>query len=244
VQLAVDIGNSRIKTALFSNDELISNQISDLHDVNLIKSQFDENAGINAIIISSVQKSPHLYFNQIPKNIYTVLLDHETLLPIISQYESPETLGHDRLALAVGATVLCPSSNCLVVDAGTCLTMDIIDEKGHFLGGTISPGVQLRLNSMHKGTANLPEIKFDYTLPEQIGRDTVSCMKSGAVNGLINEFRSTIKVLESQFDNLQIIFTGGDAKIFDKELKSGIFADPNLLLRGLNKILLYNIEEP
>lgn len=244
MQLAVDIGNSRIKSALFNNNKLISSQVSDLDAVYVIKNYVDENPEINAIIISSVRKSIDPNLIPIPESIHHIMLDHETPLPIKNNYESPETLGHDRLALAVGATVHSPSCNCLVVDAGTCLTMDIIDDKGQYLGGTISPGIQLRLNSMHSGTANLPEIMFDHVLPEQIGRDTIKCMKSGAVNGLINELRGTIKVLDTQFDNLQIIFTGGDAKIFDNELKSGIFADPNLLLRGLNQILLYNIEEP
>jgi len=241
VQLTVDIGNSRVKTAIFEEDKMISNQTSNADFVQLIKDLVEENPNIKSIIISTVRASFDTDKIQFSEDIYRIVLNHETALPIQNRYESRETLGNDRLALAVGATVHFPLSNCLVIDSGTCLTMDVINDKNQFLGGTISPGIQLRLNSMHDGTANLPDIEFDHFIPDQIGKNTINGMKSGAVNGLLNEIRGTISTLNKEFDNLKVIITGGDAKLFDNELKSGIFADPNLVLRGLNKILLYNL---
>jgi type III pantothenate kinase len=241
VQLAVDIGNTRVKCGLFNAHEALEEFVSDKEPVYVIKDIYEQNQGIKAIIISSVRKSVDAELIPIPETIHHVVLDSDTPLPFTNLYKSPKTLGRDRIAAIAGAVVQHPLKNCLVIDVGTCLTMDIVNGKGEYLGGSISPGIKLRLTSMHVGTANLPQIDFDGLLPEQIGTNTEDCMKSGAVNGMLNEIRGTISVLQNQFDGLQVLLTGGDAKLFENELKSGIFANPNLVLQGLNEILLYNI---
>ena len=243
MQLCVDIGNTLVKTGLFEGFNLIESQVFNEEPVYVIKEIYEQHPEIEAIIISSVRKSLDIELIPIPETIHHILLDDETPLPILNRYESPKTLGRDRIALAVAAAAKFPKQNCLIIDAGTCLTMDIVNEMNEYLGGTISPGIKLRLKSLHDGTANLPLIDFDGLVPEIIGKDTQSCMKSGSVNGMLNEINGAISRFEKEFDSLNIILTGGDSKLFDNELKSGIFADPKMVLRGLNQILLYNIEK-
>lgn len=243
MQLVIDIGNTRVKTGLFHGEELISNGVTDEEPVYAIKEYFDSPNEIEALIISSVRDSVDPDLIPIPETIHHVMFDHETELPIINKYESPKSLGLDRIALAVAAASLHPKQNVLVIDAGTCVTFDVVNRNGEYLGGIISPGIQLRLNAMHEGTSKLPQLKFDGKLGDKIGKSTEGCMKSGAVNGMLNEVMGTIKAMDGEFEDLKILLTGGDAQIFDNELKSGIFADPNLVLRGLNKILLHNIEK-
>ena len=243
MQLAVDIGNTRVKCGLFREKELLFSEVSEKEAVYAIKDIYEENPGITAIIISSVRESLDADLIPIPETIHHIILDHETPLPIKIDYGSPETLGHDRIALAVAANAIFPKKNSLVIDAGTCVTYDLISNEGIYLGGSIAPGVSLRLNAMHEGTARLPKVDFDSVEVDSIGKNTVECMKSGAVNGLKNEIIGTISSFEKQFKDLQVLLTGGDIKVFDNELKSGFFADPNLVLRGLNYILLYNVEK-
>lgn len=244
MQLCVDIGNTRVKTGLFRQDELIYHNVSDLEPVYVIKEAFDNNTEIKALIISSVRKDLDIELVPIPETIHHVLFDFETPLPIQNLYESKESLGPDRIALAAGAYAIFPGENCLIFDAGTCLTMEFINQRAEYLGGSISPGIQMRLDAMHRGTSKLPKVLLDKDFKQELGKNTIDCMMSGAVNGIINEINGAIASFISEYKDLRIIVTGGDIKIFEKELKSTIFADPNLVLRGLNKILLHNIERP
>lgn len=244
MQLCVDIGNTRVKTGLFKQDELLHHDVSDLEPVYVIKEAFDKNPEIKALIISSVRKELDIDLIPMPETIHHILFDFETLLPIKNLYESKESLGQDRIALAVGAHALFPGENCLIFDAGTCLTMEFINQRSQYLGGSISPGIQMRLDSMHQGTAKLPKILLNKTFKPGLGKNTKDCMMAGAVNGIINEINGAIASFKTKYKDLRVIVTGGDIKIFEKELKSAIFADPNLVLRGLNKILLHNIERP
>lgn len=244
MQLCVDIGNTRVKTGLFKKDELIYNSVSDLEPVYVIKDAFEKNPEIEALIISSVRKELDIELVPIPETIHHVLFDFETPLPIYNLYESKESLGPDRIALAAGAHALFPRENCLIFDAGTCLTMEFINQRSQYLGGSISPGIQMRLDAMHQGTAKLPQVLLDRSFKMDLGKNTTDCMMAGAVNGIINEINGAIASFKSEYNDIRVIVTGGDIKIFEKELKSTIFADPNLVLRGLNKILLHNIERP
>ncbi|MDA9313033.1 type III pantothenate kinase, partial [Vicingaceae bacterium] len=156
---------------------------------------------------------------------------------------SPDTLGKDRIAAVAGAQGQFPNQNTLVIDAGTCVTYDFLTAEGDYLGGAISPGVQLRLQAMNDYTSKLPLLKWEGAdNPQSIGDTTITSMLSGAVNGLISEMRGFIESYEKQYKSLKIVITGGDSNFFVKELKNGIFADPNLVLKGLNDILIYNGE--
>ncbi len=241
MQLAVDIGNTRVKCALFKDRDLISAHVSDKDPVYAIKDVFDHHDNIQAIIISSVREKLDPDLIPIPETIHHVILEHDTPVPIKNKYGSPETLGLDRIALAVSAYSLKRDSNCLVIDCGTCMTMEFINSNGEYLGGSISPGLKMRLRSMHEGTANLPLLEVEKNLPEIIGKSTEESMQNGTINGMLNEIIGAISRYESEFSDLNVLITGGDSELFENELKSGIFADPNLVLRGLNEILLYNI---
>jgi len=199
---------------------------------------------IEALIVSSVntEVSSHLDLNN--KNYSTLQLDHATPLPIRMKYETPETLGKDRIALAVAAHKIHSDEPTLVIDAGTCITYDFVDAEGTYYGGAISPGVQMRLKAMHFGTSSLPLINWQKEMkgiPELNGKSTISSMLSGVVNGAKGEMEAFIVKYSENRPNLKVLLTGGDAEFFEKELKNGIFADPNLLLKGLNEILDYNL---
>ena len=242
MQLAVDIGNSRIKYAVFKDEELIESDIDDRDPTVIVKDNIEKFPAINAIIISSVNEQIDPESITIPETANHVFLDHKTPIPLENEYKSPETLGHDRIALMVALQDKFPGQNALVIDIGTCVTYDLVNDKSTYVGGIISPGIGLRYSAMHSGTARLPQIEFDPNrFPGILGTDTVSCMETGVLQGLSNEIEGTIKHLELQFNDLKIMLTGGDYKMFEKALKNSIFADPNAVLRGLNKILQYNL---
>ena len=170
-------------------------------------------------------------------------MSHTTALPFTLEYQSPDTLGKDRIAAVAGAQAQFPNQNTLVIDAGTCVTYDFLTAEGVYLGGAISPGVQLRLRAMNHYTNKLPLLNWDgIKRPQSVGNTTINSMLSGAVNGLVLEMRGFVERYEKQYKALKIVITGGDSNFFVKELKNGIFADPNLVLKGLNEILIYNGE--
>jgi type III pantothenate kinase len=159
---------------------------------------------------------------------------------VINKYNTPETLGKDRLAGVVGAMQLMPASDILVIDAGTALTYDIVTSSGEYLGGAISPGITMRYKALHTFTNRLPLL--DYNDDAQlIGYDTSSCIHSGVLNGAAAEMEGIIQQYRQIYPGLRIILTGGDQNYFDKRLKIKTFAAPNLVLEGLNLILDFNI---
>lgn len=161
MQLTVDIGNSRNKYGIFKEDELIKS-IIDLRDPGGIMMEcFDQYPGIEAVIISSVNKQIDPQAFSIPERLHCIYLSHKTPIPIKNSYKSPETLGHDRIALIVASHYKFPGHNSLVIDIGTCVTFDLVNESGTYVGGIISPGIGLRFSTMHNGTARLPLIEYN-----------------------------------------------------------------------------------
>ena len=154
-------------------------------------------------------------------------------------YESKNTLGRDRIAVAVGANFLCSNRNVLIIDAGTAITYEFVDENNVYQGGSISPGLGTRLKSLHEFTKQLPLVE-----PKDIdilyGKDTETAILTGVVNGVTFEIEGYINQFKEKYDNLFVFLTGGTAFFFERKLKSIIFASPNLLLIGLNRILNYN----
>ena len=241
-QLAIDVGNTRTKFGLFESRELLHEvkvKNTDLKNNNQIFSEFK----VERVILSSVNTEAEQAMQLEELNLPILNLTATTPLPIHLAYESPETLGKDRIAAVVGAESIIPGRNLLVIDAGSCITYDFLTSGKEYLGGAISPGVQMRLRSMNDFTNQLPLINWTgEQRPKSIGSTTISSMLSGVVNGLIAEMNGFIESYEKQYNNLKIVITGGDANFFEKELKNGIFADPNLVLIGLNEILIYNRE--
>ena len=244
VNLCIDVGNTRTKVGEFNGNELIQVHTLDNEDV-LKNSMMLDEMSINALILSSVNETVSSALKLHDKDYPCIELDYSTPLPIKISYQTPETLGKDRIALAVAGASLFPNKAVLVIDAGTCITYDLVNENREYLGGAISPGVQMRLKSMHFGTDSLPLLQWNADSedsPSAIGKSTITSMLSGAVNGIKGEMMSFIESSSEYRSELNVIISGGDAEFFEKELKNGIFADPNLVLKGLNEILLYNLE--
>ena len=155
-------------------------------------------------------------------------------------YTTPATLGVDRIAAICGAIEIFPQQNCLVVDAGTCINYEFLDAALNYHGGAISPGIQMRFDALHKFTARLPLIK-EFNKTELVGNSTESCMTSGVVNGVVAEVNGIIEKYAQKFPDLGVILCGGDAYFFENNLKQPIFAAPDLVLHGLNRILQHNV---
>ncbi len=239
MNLVVDIGNNFFKLGIFQNSNLIfsfseKNGAIDL-EIEKIICRYSE---ITTALISNVSSIKINYIlNRFNINIYE--LDSTFIFPFKLNYQTPESLGNDRLALAAAATTLFPNSNNLVIDVGTCITIDFIDNNNHFLGGSISPGVKMRYDSLNHYTANLPLLKnennFNYP-----GNSTNASIHAGIIGGVSNEINGFIKQINSKNEKVNVILTGGDAKILSKTLKITIFANQNFILEGLNCILNLN----
>ena len=163
-----------------------------------------------------------------------------TRLPVKVRYATPETLGVDRLAAVCGALQLFPGQPCLVIDVGTCINYEVLDGDAVYWGGIISPGVNMRFKAMHTFTARLPLIEPVDGTP-LIGNSTQTCMQSGVMNGILEEIRGITSQLRLKYPSIRVILCGGDASLFENQLKDSIFAAPELVLRGLNRILNHNV---
>ena len=239
VNLVIDIGNTVAKIALFEGDDLIKVE----RDCNQTLSKLASvTAGYEvkrAIVASVVGITPQVKTALEALGVPLMWLDHTTPLPIKVLYESPQTLGADRVAAVVGASTLQPNRDLLVVDAGTCITYEFIDAAGNYHGGNISPGVQMRLKALHQFTARLPLVDSDGRKPD-FGKDTETAIRMGVMKGIEYEIQGYIHTLKSKYPKLLIFLTGGDGFSFDCSIKNIIFADTFLVLRGLNRILNYN----
>ncbi len=156
-------------------------------------------------------------------------------------YKTPETLGKDRIAAAVGGFDLYPDTNLLIIDAGTAITYDIVNDKHQFLGGNISPGIEMRFKALHQFTGKLPLVK-QQNFGKLYGTSTEEAIRAGVQNGVVFEIDKAIDTFKEFYKNLKVIITGGDAEFFDKKLKNSFFVNFNLTALGLNRILEYNGE--
>lgn len=166
-------------------------------------------------------------------------LDWQTPVPLRNAYHTPQSLGMDRLAAAVGAWSLNPGHDMLVIDAGTAVTFDFVRADGTYMGGNIAPGVELRLKSLHEHTGALPIVSRIGQVPP-FGYDTETALRSGAVHGIANEIQGYVTELEAEYPSVLIFLTGGDAETFAFKSKNGTFAVTNLVLKGLDCICKYN----
>tara|TARA_R110001583_G_scaffold145096_1_gene297079 strand:+ start:16596 stop:17321 length:726 start_codon:yes stop_codon:yes gene_type:complete len=241
MNLIIDVGNTRIKIAVFENSKLIHNESITKENfkssvIDLIKKYKCNNA-----IISSVASIKKAEITEIFAKINLIELDFTTKVPFKNEYSTPKTLGVDRIALVSSAISKFPNKNVLIIDAGTCITYDFIDSKGCYFGGAISLGVKMRYNALNIFTDKLPLLEPDYN-NEFIGNSTESCMHSGVVNGVINEIDSFVNQYRKINKDLTVVLTGGDTNFLANRLKNGIFANPFFLLEGLNSILTYNLK--
>jgi type III pantothenate kinase len=244
INLCVDWGNTNVKAAIFDNDTLhkqfIFSETAALEQITSIINLFQPTKAIASSVKKGNEEFKHLLKSKIPS---FMMLDGYTRLPIMNAYLSPETLGPDRIALVTAAHVLNPDKNNLVISLGTCATYNLVQKNKTFRGGAISPGLRMRLKAMHSFTDQLPEVAPDEDAL-LLGFDTETCMQSGAVNGMAAEIDGIIKSYSEQYPDFNAILTGGDAPFFATKIKSKIFADPDLLFKGLNLILNYNVSSP
>ena len=232
--LAIDIGNTAIKIGVFT-DNLLVKVITEIKFDQI--PDFVQTFVPNNIIISSVRKNSEALLARLPKG--TVQLTHTTSLPITIAYETPETLGVDRIAAVVGAFNLFPFFNCLIIDVGTCITYEFLDAEGAYQGGSISPGIEMKFKALNNFTASLPLIERT----EQallVGKTTEQAIQSGVIGGTLAEIEEIIRMYNDKFSPLRIIMCGGGAKFIKSRLRSKVELYPELVLMGLNGILKHN----
>jgi type III pantothenate kinase len=237
MNLVVDYGNSSAKVGIFEKHQLIQKHA--LTDVDQLKTLLSTTHA-NNMIVSSVSRDAKEISEWAVHTQNKFILTSTLPLPIKNAYATPATLGVDRIAGVCGAHQLYPNQPALVIDAGTCVTYDFIDETGLYSGGAISPGLTMRFQAMHTLTAKLPLVK-PVANPPLTGNSTETSMQSGVIFGMIKEIEGIISLYEQKYPDLRVILCGGDALFFENKLKASIFAVPELVLIGLNSILIRNV---
>ncbi|MFM9987977.1 type III pantothenate kinase [Flavobacterium sp.] len=237
--LIIDVGNTRIKSAVFEQDTLVevnffSNESFKTSIENILK-KFDK---ITNLVIASVGILEKEAFQSFSNQVKINFISRESNFPFQNNYISPSTLGIDRMVLSAGAVLQFPKQNRLIIDAGTCVTYDFIDDKDVYHGGAISPGIRLRYEVMHNYTAKLPLLSIEES-EKVIGNTTNQSLHSGVINGITFEIDGFIDSIKSKNENFIIILTGGDANFLAKRLKNTIFANSNFLLESLNNLYQY-----
>ena len=238
ITLCFDFGNTRIKCAVFDGRELKEVIVLENDSDETIKQLIEKFTPQKSLLSSVVDHNP---------NVESILsaatkfhkLDHNSKIPITTPVGKPETIGADRLGLVVAAADLFPGKNNLVIGLGTAITYNFINKNNEFLGGGISPGMEMRFKSLQVFTAKLPLIKKDWNFP-LVGYDTRTNILSGVILGMAKEIDGMIDAYAERYGNFNVLLTGGDAPYFVYHLKNLIFADPNLLFKGLYAISEFN----
>jgi len=239
LNLILDFGNTLQKLAVFSNKKLLLKETFNNLDEEKLSAFIALHGPLQSSILSSVTNHPAGLEDILRLSTRLTVFSSETPVPLKNMYLTPETLGNDRLAAAAGAWSLFPGRNVLSIDAGTCITFDLITGNAEYLGGAISPGIRMRFQALHTFTGKLPLIE-PADEAGLIGRSTKESLLSGVINGVIEEITGVTARYQQHYSDLVILITGGDYEFLHKKLKINIFAAPNLVLTGLNEILDYN----
>lgn len=239
LNLVIDIGNNSSKFFLFQEDTIILRGRRENTSLNFI-AEIAKEYGVKNIIVSSVVKfkdeEKEKLFAEHPGTLW---FTNAMPLPINILYRTPERLGSDRLAAAIGAIGEAPGKDILVIDAGSAITIDFVDAEGNFRGGNISPGIKMRLTALHQLTSRLPKVEKDGDTPT-LGYDTETAIRSGVILGICHEIDGYINDFRQKYPNLLVFLTGGDEKTLIDKIKNRIFADKFLIAKGLNRILKEN----
>jgi type III pantothenate kinase len=240
MNLVIDQGNTLIKVAVFDQASMLYETVTAMIDPEEIMS-LTERFSIERVIVCSVaQFSKQILSLFERKGIHCLRLTPETALPISNRYRSPETLGSDRIAAAVGANFFRPDANLLIIDMGTAITYDVVTANNEYRGGNISLGLTSRFRALHDYTHRLPLLKPDTHFPHLIGTSTDEAIMAGVMYGILFEIEGVITNLMKEYASLSVFLTGGDSIYFESSLKTPIFAVKNLVLVGLNRILNHN----
>ncbi|MCK9205319.1 MAG: type III pantothenate kinase [Bacteroidales bacterium] len=238
----LDFGNTNKKLAVFKNRKLVDLQQFSRISLPTIRKFVLQYPGIENCILSSVARFPSSIIPFLSSCFRFIEMDEKTQVPLKNLYRSKNTLGYDRLAAAVAGSQMFPGKDVLVINAGTCITYDFITAQQEYLGGAISPGIQMRFQALHTFTGKLPLIT--YSDKELLtGKDTEESILSGVVTGATAEIEGIAEKYRSKHQDLMVILSGGDQKYFDKRLKISIFAQPNIVLFGLQQILEFNVHK-
>lgn len=238
ITLCFDFGNTRLKYAVFKERELqfveVLNDAEPVTIARLLQQIQPQKSILSSVINHNIEieniLSEHSRFH---------LLSNFTRLPFTAPVTKPETIGADRLALSAGAVSFFPGKHNLVIGLGTCITYNFISKYNQFLGGGISPGMEMRLKSLKDYTAKLPLVKADWNFP-LVGYDTKTNITSGVILGMAKEIDGIIDAYSERYSNFNVLLTGGDSPYFAQVLKNKIFADPHLIYKGLYAISEYN----
>lgn len=241
MKLIIDIGNTMTKLVAFRGDEPVDMLktegmlLEELH-------AFAERHPFHSGIIGTVRNLPAEAEERLQSLPFPILrFNSSTPIPINNRYRTPETLGPDRLAAAVGAATLKPGFDLLIIDAGTCITYEVLDAQGNYWGGNIAPGMQMRLQALHEFTARLPLVRPEGEVPG-MGYDTETAIRSGVLRGMKYEIEGYIRSMRTKYPGLLVFLTGGNKIKFDTTITDIIIADKYIVPRGLNRILDYNNE--
>jgi type III pantothenate kinase len=240
--LTIDVGNTRIKGAVFEGDNTLECFVFSKNEIQTkIETILKNYQKISHLVVASVGKMEKQLFLGFEKKLSVWFVSHEDSFPFSNGYATPKTLGIDRMVLAAGATLKYKGQNRLIIDAGTCVTYDFVDQNDVYHGGAISPGLRLRYESLHNFTEKLPLLAVEDP-KHVIGNSTAEAIHSGVVNGLVYEINGFIDEYSALYSNFIIILTGGDTDFLAKRLKNTIFANSNFLLESLNQIFQYKIK--
>ena len=248
MNLCIDQGNSRTKVALMTAEGTVikdfiykafsSADVERLFDLyNITDSIISSVVNIEAAVVNTLNR----------RSQHFVLFDHNTPVPIINRYETPQTLGQDRLAAAVGAKVLCPDENLLIIDAGSAITYDFVTSEGEYIGGNIAPGLKMRFTMLHRMTKKLPLVETEENeLIPLFGKNTRDAIAAGVVRGVAYEVKGYMRTLREKMPHFQTYLTGGHAPYILNNVRTSrseerqMRYEKNLVLIGLNAILTYN----
>lgn len=240
INLTIDQGNSAAKLALWQGEELVDWLIVPHLSIDAINHFLVPYSNVDAAIYCSVASRGTEIVASLANSIRKVVrLTHEMPVPITIDYGTPGSLGTDRVAAAVGAWATAPGSHLLVVDAGTAVTYDAVTPDGRFVGGNIAPGMNMRLEALHRFTARLPRVEVPRELPHGffLGHDTAEAMILGAVYGIVGSISYYKLHLPEQ---TKVVMTGGWAEELSRLCDFDVIVDPHLVSKGLNRILIYN----
>ena len=248
MNLCIDQGNSRTKVALMTDEgKIIKGFIYKQFSSSDVERLFDL-YDITDSIISSVVNIEAAVVNTLSRRSqHFVLFDHVTPVPIINRYETPQTLGQDRLAAAVGAKSLCPDENLLIIDVGSAITYDFVTEQGEFAGGNIAPGLKMRFTMLNRMTNKLPLVDVDENeLIPLFGRSTRDAIVAGVIRGVAYEVKGYMRTLQEKMPHFKTFITGGNAAYVMNNVRTSrnekreMRYEKHLVLIGLNEILRYN----
>jgi len=238
IKLCLDFGNTRLKCAVFENDDIKATVVLNEDPVTDLQKVINEYRPERSIL-SSVVNHPEDVEKLLQQKTQFHKLNYQSKIPFTIPIGKPETVGADRLAIAAASVFLFPGKNNLAIGLGSCVTFNFINQFHELLGGSISPGMEMRFKAMHQFTAKLPMAEADWNVP-LIGYDTKTNLQSGVVLGMATEIDGIIELYKERYSNFNVLLTGGDIAFFEPHLKNEIFADPDLIFKGLYAISQIN----